>query len=135
MYSGWGDRNWRVSMGWRRHRGLFAQILSGLAHQRQPDIGVVGKEQGGFVRWKSWSLQCENFHLAPRKFMTTMRGEGSMRALPFFKQRRRTEVEKLICNCRCLWSSFLVRWPPTCVEIRSTGCLESRGRGAWVGVG
>ena len=39
------DRNWRVSMGCRRHRGLFADILSGLAaHQRQPDIGMGNKE-------------------------------------------------------------------------------------------
>ena len=32
-------------MGCRRHRGLFAEILSGLAHQRQPDIGM-GKKEG-----------------------------------------------------------------------------------------
>ena len=58
-----GDRNWRVSMGCRRHRGLFAEILSGLAHQRQPDIGM-GKKEG--LQDGSHRVYIVRVHFAPR---------------------------------------------------------------------
>lgn len=57
-------RRGRVSMACKRHRGLFAQILSGGWHTRDthPDIGGNKEEEGGSAavrRWKSWSLRNE----------------------------------------------------------------------------
>ena len=100
------------------HRSWVAAGTPETARHR----GTRRKKGGSAVRWKSWSLRSEGSQILINPWQPL--GQG-----------RRKKVEGLICYCRCLLSPFLVRRPPTCVEISSAGCLQSRRGGTWVGVG
>ena len=118
------DRKKRVSMGCRRHRGLFAEILSG-RRRRDRNWFVDGNHCLDSINPKYETLS-----------LTTTGKGGCWGTSPLFlEQWRRNKEESLICHCRYLRSPFLVGRPSTCVKVSCTGCLKSWRGGAGVGVG